>query len=571
MAKVPPEPYDGPYCSFIDLAAYQTLGRDEQVAMGDEMKRVMDENFPELREHSALSGPGIGLIRVDSPQKVLVGLRLNLDLEKLAPGELSPVGVYPNLIGCVPLEIRVTGLICTAAKFVVDARVVDDETGDPIEGAYWRSETLDGEIFLELMEEGDHEQYRLVEDGSVIAERATESGSEDFRVVASKSGYVTLVRQLTVIVGSCHIREVVGDQEFRLVKGSPGEDDVFRAHRLPEGATRPMAQVPRPLTYHTATLLRDGKVLVVGGGKYAKPHSTIEAYDPAVNAWVPQAGLLIARRSHAAVLLEDGRVLVAGGTDQGWDQPTSAELLGHSFGEASRPAGDMFYGYYSNTLTLLEDGRGLVIGGSTPSTEAYDPRANRWSFAGNMTRARFAHTATLLADGRVLAAGGIDDASASDFVNDSTELFNPVTGLWSQTGSMKEVRHSHTATLLEDGRVLVVGGETFSGRHLSTSEIYDPNIGEWTFAANLNYQRAGHTATLLLDGRVLVAGGAGRSVEVYEPASDTWSPAAEMKHRRTNHTATLLLDGRVLVVGGAEGAGSYASAEIYDPARDSWD
>ena len=413
-----------------------------------------------------------------------------------------------------------------------------------------------------------------MEDGSVIAERATESGSEDFRVVVAKAGYVTIKRQLTVTANSCHIQRVEGDQEFRLVKGPPGEDDVFRTVRRPEGATRPMSQTSVPLTYHTATLLRDGKVLVIGGGKiggarygFALP---VEVYDPATNTWSPRSGLLNARRTHGAVSLGDGRVLVAGGVDSRAEHLTSAELFDPS-GERLGSAGGTAAAYRINTLTLLKDGRVLVVGGETPSAEVYDPQTNRWSSVGEMTNARLAHTATLLADGRVLVVGGVNEASDFDFVNDSTELFDPVTGFWSQTGSMKEVRHSHTATLLEDGRVLVVGGRAFSGRFLATSEIYHPLSGVWTSAASLTHSRMDHTATLLLDGRVLVAGGWTREAEIYDPATDTWSPAAQTKHRRQNHTATLLLDGRILVVGGGDGRGTYAFAEIYDPVRDSWD
>ena len=132
----------------------------------------------------------------------------------------------------------------------------------------------------------------------------------------------------------------------------------------------------------------------------------------------------------------------------------------------------------------------------------------------------------MLSDGRVLAAGGID--GVSDSINNSAELFDPAVGLWSLTGSMTEPRFGHTATLLEDGRVLVVGG-TASLKVLGTSEIYDTISGVWIPTANLNEARYDHTATLLLDGRVLVAGGrtiAGRQTreaEIYDPATDTWN------------------------------------------------
>ena len=128
------------------------------------------------------------------------------------------------------------------------AQVVDDATGSAINGTYWRSETLRGEILLELEEDFEperRERYMLVSPGSVINERLREaakvsasshptsfgSASEDFRVVVAKEGYVTIVRELTATGDICRIQEVDGDTEFRMVKGPPGPDDVFRNPR----------------------------------------------------------------------------------------------------------------------------------------------------------------------------------------------------------------------------------------------------------------------------------------------------------------------------------------------------
>lgn len=361
------------------------------------------------------------------------------------------------------------------------------------------------------------DEYTLISNDSVISEQAEEPGPVGFRVVVAKEGYTTLVHQQTVIINDCgfpDMRQVV--REFRLVKGPPGEDDVFRKVSYPDGTTLPMARSLRPIKYHTATLLQDGKVLVAGG------LHPVEVYDPATNAWTTQSGLLLGRRGHGAVLLEDGRVLIAGGQNE---HSASIELIGPS-GESLGPRYGMASTHDTNPLTLLKDGRVLFFGGVTRSTELYDPTNNEWSLSGDMSVMSKAHTATLLSDGRVLAAGGID--GVSDSINNSAELFDPAVGLWSLTGSMTEPRFGHTATLLEDGRVLVVGG-TASLKVLGTSEIYDTTSGVWIPTANLNEARYDHTATLLLDGRVLVAGGstiAGRQTreaEIYDPATDTWN------------------------------------------------
>ena len=185
---------------------------------------------------------------------------------------------------------------------------------------------------------------------------------------------------------------------------------------------------------------------------------------------------------------------------------------------------------------------------------------------GSMNAAHEYHTATLLNNGKVLVAGGYT-ISMSNLT--SAELYDPDTGIWSPTGSMGVARSLHTATLLNDGsgRVLVAGG----GASGASAELYDPATGTWSPTGSMGVTRAFHTATLLNNGKVLVAGGSGlASAELYDPATNTWSPTGEMSIVREFPTATLLNDGKVLIVGG-NGNGSYlSSAELYDPAVGTW-
>jgi hypothetical protein len=185
---------------------------------------------------------------------------------------------------------------------------------------------------------------------------------------------------------------------------------------------------------------------------------------------------------------------------------------------------------------------------------------------GDMTTSRVAHTATLLLDGRVLVAGG-RGGGWGGVVLESAELYDPATGAFAATGSMKNARAGHSATRLADGRILITGGS--SG---TEAEIYDPSTGAFSTAGNMTSSRLFHAATLLNNGKVLVTGGHPldwsapyiASAEIYDPESGVFTPAGEMTVARYNHKATLLPDGTALIVPGSDGA-DFATAEVYDP------
>src|SRR5579859_3595320 len=124
-----------------------------------------------------------------------------------------------------------------------------------------------------------------------------------------------------------------------------------------------------------------------------------------------------------------------------------------------------------------------------------------------MNSARENHTATLLTNGLVLAAGGQTVGTGGQSLS-ACELYSQATGLWTNTGSMKTARYSHTAVLLTNGFVLVAGGISNSVT-LASSELYNPVAGTWTSTGNLNTPRSSASAFLLNNGTVLVVGGQG--------------------------------------------------------------
>jgi len=200
-------------------------------------------------------------------------------------------------------------------------------------------------------------------------------------------------------------------------------------------------------------------------------------------AWVATGSMIEARQGHTATLLRDGKVLVTGGRGQ---EGTSAELYDPRSG-AWTATGNMIQGRTDHTATLLRDGKVLVAGGLPSegivlaSAELYDPSSGTWTATGNMVTPRDGPTATLLPDGRVLVTGGADNCCEGGELA-SAELYDPSRGSWTATAGMAEARLFHTATLLLDGRVLVAGSGPYL---LASAELYDPGSGSWTATGSM--------------------------------------------------------------------------------------
>jgi len=333
----------------------------------------------------------------------------------------------------------------------------------------------------------------------------------------------------------------------------------------------------------TATVLRDGTVLVAGGsGNDDTSLASSELYDPRTGSWTATGSMLEARGFHTATMLPDGRVLVAGGMIcDGYchDELASAELYDPIAGTWTA-TGNMAVPRGGHTATLLADGTVLVAGGlrdgrELASVEIYDPRTGSWAATGSMLEARGWPPATLLPDGTVLVTGGTDGYSGG--WHRLAELYDPRTRSWAAVKEMNQLWLGETATLLLDGTVLVEGEASLLVGP-SVMEVYDPSTGSWTLVGSMSLDRYGQTATLLPDGTVLVAGGGEEgggdgsflsSAELYDPRSGSWSATASLAEARKGHTAALLLDGTVLVMGGRVGLDPgwirTATAEVYGP------
>ena len=220
------------------------------------------------------------------------------------------------------------------------------------------------------------------------------------------------------------------------------------------------------------------------------------------------------------------------------------------------------------TATLLQDGRVLVVGGegnrgrNLASAELYDPATGQWTATGSMHVARRGQSATRLTDGRVLVAGGWNPGS-DERAWPIAELYDPVSGTWSQTGSMTRWRAYPTATLLPDGRVLVIGGTISGGGVTRSAELYDPASGTWSRARSMT---APGTATLLSNGKVLALHDG--TAELYDPHTGLWTAMA-VPPEAIGDSVTTLADGRLLMLAGAP-FGAFDKAELYDPLRNTW-
>ena len=356
---------------------------------------------------------------------------------------------------------------------------------------------------------------------------------------------------------------------------------LFSSHRFDAAGSiaDPGASVPG-----TLTSLPDGRALVTNG-------TNLDLFDPATGQFVrSETRLSVPRLGETATLLRDGTVLIVGGgaadrapTSSGGSQ---AEIFDPATGAVTQ-LGPTLEPHTHGSATLLADGQVLIAGApSSPQSsvpaEIYDPATQSFSRTGSTSRAWPFNQAVLMNDGRVLVAGRglVVGAFVGDKIwwamptsdqmtsglDGSAEVFDPATDQFSATGPMAIIQQNATATALDDGRVLLIGGSAWDpvrqvAAITDAVQIYDPRTGSFTLAGRLPTPRILHTAVLLDDGDVLVMGGTTVSMPgvttptplgdalLWEHETGEFVPAGSMTHERAFFLATRLENGSVLAIG----------------------
>ena len=285
--------------------------------------------------------------------------------------------------------------------------------------------------------------------------------------------------------------------------------------RQPAGVATPVSG----RSAHTATLLPDGSILVVGGIG-SGPLTSAQRVFPATGRWVEAGRLSAARADHTATLLPDGTVIVAAG-----------------------------------------DGANLA-GAAIASAERFDPATGRWAGDASLATPRMRHQAVALADGTVLAIGGIAGWRVGDRPLATVERYDPTTRRWCPAAPLTVPRDGGAALRLADGRVLAIGG---TGSAATSADMYDPASDRWTLTAAPGQTHYSARAALLADGRICVAGGTARP-ELYDPLTDVWTPVApapflvDTVTRGATPDAPLLLLGVLAIVRFDAGTASWQAA-----------
>jgi hypothetical protein len=316
-------------------------------------------------------------------------------------------------------------------------------------------------------------------------------------------------------------------------------------------------------------------------------------YTPATGYWTPVAPMANARCQHTATLMANGSVLVVGGNST-FNSPalTSCEIfsytgtlgpgnIGSWSAAASLPVSKLAHVAFllnagPNVGQVVAVG-GERVGGPLNTGYRYDPGSNTWTADGSLNTAR-GYSAVVYIPGtsQFLIAGGI--SSTSHFIDDSTntaELYSQTSNTWTSTGSMATHRWQHSLTVLNGGtHVLVAGGQSgHPAVPVASAEIFDSGAGTWASTGSMASTRY-QFALLTIGTSVLAVGGAPSAPWAELFNGSTWSAAADpLSPYRNNTSGIVLFNGTPLIVGGqntVDANQSLALAATYSVGGNSW-
>jgi hypothetical protein len=348
-------------------------------------------------------------------------------------------------------------------------------------------------------------------------------------------------------------------------------------------------------------------IAVIGGSDASGDGSTaIEFYDVLGQQYLPgNLPLLQPSTQHVAAMLPTGNILLAGGQNGNADTfysnaflftppvvPSAVSSPSSTPGLIASSASLSIARAASSSVTLA-DGRVLVLGGEDAAgidnaVDIYDTSAVNWVNLGDPASTRYPTT--------LYTASGHGPASlpgsAADFFAQAKCAYHP-TGVF--PACMLNARLYATATLLNDGRVLIAGGLGSDGHVTNTIEIWDPVVNNHSggfyylgmdtaggvaattpTAATMTSKRMMQSAVLLQNGSVLIFGGvddSGATLNTAEVVDPNWTsslttPAtsltASLNYGRAQASSTMLPNGMVLVAGGETATGTAATAEVFD-------
>jgi CHAP domain/Kelch motif len=303
--------------------------------------------------------------------------------------------------------------------------------------------------------------------------------------------------------------------------------------------------------------------------------------------WTNEGNLSSGQYGQQSALLPDGKVLIAGGYDATGGNVNTTRIYTDGSGGTGSWSNKAGMSKKRATFALqpvtVSGGatKVLAAGGASAScscitntSELYDESSNTWSSAASMNQNREIFASSLLSDGRVLVTGGSPDDTSK---LSSTEIYDPVANTWTTKASLNTARFYHQQVTFTDSngnsKVMVIGGMTSSTSFSTSTEIYDSSANTWTAGPSLSYGRNRFKAILLNDGRILVAGGESSTYthsEVYNPSTNSWTTYTTPITVRYYPGAVALGSGagyKVLLAGGSPAT---STSLLFDPYANSW-